>query len=182
MDRRMKKSREAILNAFIGLLSKKNYADITVGEIIDLADVGRATFYAHFETKEFLLKQLCAELFDHIFSVESGKQNSFNALCNLNADEPFLHLFKHIKNNDNNIFRLLSSSNNEIFLEYFRRGAREVVLTHLDEFKDKKPEKLPQDFWVNHIVASLIETLRWWLENGIKQSPETITEYFLLSI
>ena len=52
MDRRQKKTREAIINAFCDILSKKHYNQITVGEIIQRADVGRATFYAHFETKD----------------------------------------------------------------------------------------------------------------------------------
>ena len=52
MDRRVKKSRAAIHQAFISLLNQKSYESITVQEIIDLADVGRSTFYSHFETKE----------------------------------------------------------------------------------------------------------------------------------
>ena len=56
MDRRQRKTREAIFSAFTELLSQKDYTQITVGEIIALADVGRATFYAHFETKDYLLK------------------------------------------------------------------------------------------------------------------------------
>ena len=55
MDRRQKKTRDAIFKAFIDLLSKKHYNQVTVGEIIERADVGRATFYAHFETKDYLL-------------------------------------------------------------------------------------------------------------------------------
>ena len=85
MDRRQKRTRESIFNAFIFLLSKKHYVNITVGEIIQLANVGRATFYLHFETKDFLLKELCAELFDHIFNDEN---NIFN--CD-NHDNVFLH-------------------------------------------------------------------------------------------
>ena len=68
MDRRQRKTREAIFKAFISLLSKKHYSKITVGEIIEIADIGRATFYSHFETKDFLLKELCVELFNHIFN------------------------------------------------------------------------------------------------------------------
>ena len=59
MDRRQRKTREAIFAAFIALLSKKDFSQITVGEIIDKADVGRATFYSHFETKDFLLVKSC---------------------------------------------------------------------------------------------------------------------------
>ena len=73
MDRRQRKTREAIFRAFTGLLAKKNYHQITVQDILDAADVGRTTFYAHFETKEYLLRDLCAELFGHIIDTTMGQ-------------------------------------------------------------------------------------------------------------
>lgn len=177
MDRRQRKTREAIFNAFIGLLSKKNYNDIIVGEIIDQANVGRATFYAHFETKDFLLKDLCAELFDHLFSTkkEGGSFSVFN--CDA-QDSAFLHLFKHIKKNDNNIAKLLSSKNNELFLTYFKSGVKRLVEKEISCFAKAKPQMLPEEFWVNHVTATFIETLRFWLAEKMKQSPQVITDYF----
>ena len=183
MDRRQRKTREAIFNAFILLLSKKNYNNITVGEIIEVADIGRATFYSHFETKDFLLKDLCKELFDHVFYAEKeGATNQHNIFNCDNHDSVFLHLFKHIKKNDNNIYKLLSSKNNDLFLEYFKTEVRLLIVKHLEDFKNKKPQNIPEDFWVNHITATFIETLKWWIENKMKISPEEISQYFLLLV
>ncbi len=180
MDRRQRKTREAIFKAFILLLSKKHYNNITVGEIIEIADVGRATFYSHFETKDFLLKELCRELFDHIFNVEKHDFNANRTIfyCD-NSDDVFLHLFKHIKENDNNIWKLLSSKNNDLFLEYFKGEVRLLILRRISDFKDKKPQNIPQDFWENHITTTFVETLRWWINNKVKLPAEKINEYFL---
>ena len=67
MDRRQRKTRNAIFDAFTMLLKKKPYNQISVQEIIDEADVGRATFYAHFETKDYLLKDLSKKFFAQVF-------------------------------------------------------------------------------------------------------------------
>ena len=179
MDRRRRKTREAIFRAFTALLSRKDFAQITVGEIIESADVGRATFYAHFETKEFLLAEFCRELFCHLFDAENrencGHRHIFD--CS-SSDTVFLHLFQHLERTDNHILSLLSSRNNEIFLRYFRRNLEGLVESHLSLFDPKKREDVPEAFWKNHIVSTFADTVKWWIDNGMQESPGVITEYF----
>ncbi|MBO5952529.1 MAG: TetR/AcrR family transcriptional regulator [Oscillospiraceae bacterium] len=183
MDRRQKKTRSAIFRALITLLSKKDYDRITVGDIIQLADVGRATFYAHFETKESLLKALCEELFAHIFEAEAGSNSAHTHIFDCDApDSVFLHLFRHLQKNDNSILDLLSSRNNGLFLGYFRENLKKLAESQLHLFSHRKAEALPEAYWVDHIAATFVQTLRWWLENGRQESPEQIATYFFLAV
>jgi hypothetical protein len=45
-----------------------------------------------------------------------------------------------------------------------------------------KPQELPKDFWINHIASTFVETVKWWIENKLQQSPEVINQYFMLAI
>ncbi len=183
MDRRQKKTREAIFSAFISLLSKKHYGQITVGEIIEAADVGRATFYAHFETKDYLLKELCEELFCHIFdsTEEGGEHHKHIFECDA-PSSVILHLLRHLQNNDNSILTLLDCENNELFLKYFKNNLKILIEKQLYLFEDKRPPELPRNFWINHICATFVETVRWWIDNGRVESPELLAEYFMMAI
>ena len=183
MDRRQKKTREAIFHAFCELLSKKHYSQITVGEIIEGADVGRATFYAHFETKDFLLKELCEELFCHVFdATETGGEHHRHIFTCDAPSSVFLHLLQHLQRNDHNILNLLICENNELFLRYFKENLEDLIKNQLSTFADRKPAELPDSFWINHVSVTFVETVRWWIENGMKESSEKIFEYFMLAI
>lgn len=176
MDRRQRKTRQAIFTAFIELLSKKRMNQITVADIIEKADIGRATFYAHFETKDYLLKELCEELFCHIFDSISPENHSHNHIFECDApNSVFLHLFQHFQKNDNQILQLLSCQDNAIFLDNFKLELHKLV-----EQQKEIPQKknVPTDFWQNHITTTCLETIRWWVKNGLKESPETILTYF----
>lgn len=183
MDRRQRKTREAIFRAFIELLSEKHFAQITVCEIIGRADIGRATFYAHFETKDFLLKELCEDLFCHIFDAADSHNCDHRHIFSCDApDSVFLHLFRHLQKNDNNILKLLSCPNNELFLQYFRNSLCQLAASQLSLFEERRNPKLPEDFWISHIASTFVETVRWWIAAGMHESPETLTEYFFLTV
>ncbi len=179
MDRRQKKTREAIFKAFIELLSKKHYEKITVGEIIESANVGRATFYAHFETKDFLLKELCEELFCHVFDTAVGGREGHEHIFSCDAiGSVILHLFKHFEKNDNHILELLADDSNELFLRYFKENLSRLIQREAELFEVRKPKEIPSNFWLNHLSSTFVETVKWWVKNGRKESAEELSEYF----
>lgn len=179
MDRRQKKSRKAILDAFTRLLSKKSYISITVQEIIEEADVGRTTFYAHFATKDQLLKALCEELFGHIMENTKDSINGKGLYSNAKAPtSASCHLLHHIKE-DGRIIALLSHDSSEIFLRYFREALTDFIKTEFSDGKiRRRNQNIPEDFLINHIAGSFVEMVLWWIRSKPEQSPEELDRYF----
>src|SRR3954466_4722486 len=54
-DRRSRRTRQLLGDALVELMLEKHFESITVQDILDRADVGRSTFYAHYTDKESLL-------------------------------------------------------------------------------------------------------------------------------
>lgn len=183
MDRRQIKTRKAIFNAFVSLLSKKSFNSITIREIIDKANVGRATFYAHFETKEFLLEGLCKELFDHLFEAQEGSPKAHSHVfdCDKN-DNSFVHLLYHLKNDDNHLIKLLTCENNQPFFDYFKKNVAQMIKRNLSYFESKISQAVPSDFYLNHLSCTFVETVKWWLANDRNLSPEEVIGYFFAVI
>lgn len=179
MDRRQQKTRAAIFSAFSALLAEKSYNKITVQEIIDAANVGRTTFYAHFETKDDLLKALCEELFGHIIGSAMDRTHTHGLYSDGSAPASvFCHLLQHLKENDNNILGLLSCESSEIFLRYFKNSLNELVRTQFLEQHRTTNSHIPQDFLINHISGSFVEMVLWWIKSRMRQTPEELDGYF----
>src|SRR4029450_490800 len=53
-DRRVRRTRRILGEALVSLVLEKGYDQITVQDILDRADVGRSTFYAHYRDKDAL--------------------------------------------------------------------------------------------------------------------------------
>lgn len=177
MDRRQQKTRTAIYRAFTTLLDRQNFHSITVQDIIDEANIGRSTFYAHFETKEELMKSLCRELFDHIIGTAMDKQDTHSLYACTNASHSVVcHILQHLQENDNNILTLLSCESSPLFMSYFKSGMEELVRAQL--LGDTTCAPVPKEFLINHIAGSFVEMVQWWLDGGRKETPETLDGYF----
>ena len=175
MDRRQKKTRQAIFNAFTDLLEKKPFSAVTVSEIIAAADVGRSTFYTHFETKDDLLRALCAEIFEHVFSDAPVREQTHDFSSrprDLRAE--LTHILYHLRDSRRYVKGILACESGEIFMRAFRdylKGVPELELSNV-------PANVPKDYLLNHLVCDFAETVRWWMKNE-SYTPEEISGFFL---
>lgn len=181
MDRRQQKTRHAIFQAFNRLLSQKSYSRITVQDIIDTANVGRTTFYAHFETKDDLLRELCADIFDHVISSARDLSKAHTHMVGSeNPVDMITHILWHLKENSRNITGVLSCESSELFLRYFREHVSQLLSPWLQEIDTGLD--IPRDFLLDHISSSFINVIQYWIKDGLTQSPESMTRYFMAAI
>ena len=176
MDRRQQKTRNAVFQAFSRLLESKQYSSITVQEILDEADIGRSTFYAHFETKDALLKAMCTEIFEHIFSHELHTERSHDFSKSDNGlREKITHLLYHLRDNKGNVQGVLSGESGELFMRYFREYLTDMFRQYPDSFTNGVPE----DLALNHLVGSFADAVKWWMATGMKMPEEELADNYL---
>ena len=60
-DRRTKRTQAALMRALLDLSTAQPYTDISIRDITERANVGYATFFRHYHTKEALLLDVLSE-------------------------------------------------------------------------------------------------------------------------
>ena len=170
-DRRIQKTKAAIYESFSSLLMEKKYNAITIQEIIDRANIGRSTFYSHFETKDELLSNICDEVFEvmHI---------QLEEYANGEIRVPIAKFLSHIEENKKQLRGFFSDECSDLitrnFKEYWNVKFKEHILSH----KSEKDMKVPIDYLVNHVVGSILEMMKWWIHSGMKYTPEEMELYW----
>ena len=172
MDRRQKKTRDAISKALRIQMEQKQYSAITVQDIIDEANIGRSTFYAHFETKDDLLRSLCSEIFYHVFTdLLPQEEDTLN--CR-NLELKLGHILYHLKENQVNICGIIATDGDGLFMAYFKQYLARLFSRYTMLF----PQNVPKDFLIYHLAGSFAETVKWWVAQNMVPDPETVAHFY----
>ena len=175
MDRRQRKTRKAIFDAFEDLMASEHYSAVTVAQIIDRADIGRSTFYAHFETKDDLLSEMCREMFDHIFEGVNEYCVTHPNLVTESLAGKLAHLLYHLRDTHSGVCGKLIREGEPIFTRYFE-GQLDVL------FAKSAPAPaaadMPADLQRVLFVSSFSHTVSWWFANGAKATPEQVAAWY----
>ncbi len=159
IDRRVQRTRTALSDALVRLIRRKDYEAITVEDILAEADVGRATFYAHFTSKDDLLRRSLERL-RQLLVVAAGRATA--APFPLDPDwSPSRALFEHLFE-----FADIRTALDEGRGAAVLRNAIDTVLTGvLREIMPAGPAGgLPRELAILHLVSTIDTVFRWRLE------------------
>ena len=173
MDRRQKKTRDAIFQALRTLMERKPYSAITVQEIIDEANIGRSTFYAHFETKDALLRSLCSDIFHHVFTEHLPQEEDVLDVRNLELK--LRHILYHLKENQVNLRSILATDGDGQFMAYFKQYLAALLARYAALFT----QKVPGDFLIHHLTGSFAEAVKWWIAHNMEPDCESVARFYI---
>ncbi len=167
-DRRSQRTRHLLSAALVELIREKDYKTITVNDIIERADVGRSTFYAHYKDKDDLF---LGEL-DRVIEVLSHRIPSQDEMPFF----PSLGLFQHVSEEYELYKALVWTPGIDLLIKHMQKSLTQRVEHGLQN--SGKEYDIPLPILANFITGSFLTLLKWWLENKKKQTPEQINEMF----
>jgi AcrR family transcriptional regulator len=162
-DRRVQRTEQLLEAALLSLIKEKEFDAISVQEIIDRANVGRATFYAHYDNKEDLLETG----FDGLLATLRERQREAR-LHGSAVDERLFafsqHLLAHAEEH-REIFPAMVSKRGGVLIQHLLRQL--LVKVVRDDVKAMALRagtgQVPEEAIVQFIAGGLFGLLMWWL-------------------
>lgn len=176
-DRRVQRTRKLLLDALMDLILEKGYEAVTVQDIIDRANVGRSTFYAHFVDKQQLLlsgvEQLHAFLAQQQRAPLTGPGESGERALGFS-----LAMFQHARGH-HRIFRAIGKQSGAIVQQHIQRVLADLVRGELAALVPRSgPSPIPLDVVVQYTVSAFLALLMWWLDQKMPCSAEEMDQTF----
>lgn len=179
VDRRVQRTRQLLNQALMALIVEVGYDAITVQNIIDRANLGRSTFYAHYQDKDDLLLSGMEEVVhsliwgDEDSPVEDEGQRESRRILSA------LPVFRHAQEQYDLHKAIVGGRGIDVIIK--------TIQDHLSSHIQEQIERLvpqgqtptvPPVVMANYLAGSLMTLLKWWLDNDMPYPPERMDEMF----
>lgn len=110
LDRRIRKTKQALKKALIDLMKQKNIDSITITDIVNKADCNRGTFYFHYKNKGNLVTEIINEMISGLKKAFRSPYKNLNSVDLTILSPSTIVLFDYILENAN-FYKLVLNSN-----------------------------------------------------------------------
>ncbi len=161
-DRRIQRTQQLLRTSLLELIEEKGFEALSVQEIVDRANVGRTTFYAHFSNKEELL--LCG--FDELRVLLKQRQHEARTRQDARLFAFSRELFEHVGEH-RDVFRAMVGKRSGAAAQRRLQGllielVREDVRLALPALRAAPAQREPV---VRFVAGAFFGLLSWWLDD-----------------
>jgi AcrR family transcriptional regulator len=176
-DRRVQRTQQLLQTALISLIQEKGYEALSVQDIIDRANVGRATFYAHFDNKEDLL----VSRLEGLRASLQARQRHALAQATRAEDRMFAYsrdMFMHV-NEHRTVFRsMVGKRSGAVIQHLFHRMLVDLVREDVKDLVQQKAWGATHDGVVQLIAGGLFGLVLWWVDGPMKVPMQEVDALF----
>lgn len=172
-DRRLLRTRQSLRNALLALLPEKTWDELTVQDICDRANVGRSTFYMHFQNKEELLSAGLNDLREGLQQWAARKQND-----TVGAFHFLDGLIEHMLEQRRVFCAVIGRRSGYIVQARFRELVLQLVSEDLERIA---PAGWKRDATVHYFAGAIFELLSWAVDENTCTAKEIEQSFQRLS-
>lgn len=172
-DPRVARTRQALGTALVELMLQHGFEEISVQQVLDRAQVGRATFYAHFRNKHDLLLSDAERFFEML------ERNFLASAAGSRRVAPVAELFAHVADYHHFQRALAQSEMSDAVHELLIGHLARIIQRRMTEVcTERRPGGLPPAAAARVFAAALVEMMRWWLERGAQPDAVEMDRQF----
>ena len=178
VDRRIQRTQQLLHAALMSLVQEKGFEAVTVQEIIDRANVGRATFYAHFDSKDDLLASGIERLRVTL------KERQHKALGAGMPDDARLFAFSHelfVHANDHRaVFRaMVGKRSGAVVQQLLHKMLVDLVRDEVKQLVSARGDDgTPVEAIAQFIGGGLLGLLIWWGNGKMRMAIDEVDSTF----
>jgi AcrR family transcriptional regulator len=187
-DRRVRRTRRALREAMLDLMQEKGYEQVTIEELTNRADIGRTTFYLHYNAKQDLLLEQFGEMVDQLVAQLSqiplsswGQEGDLRSVDD-HPSRPITMIFYHAAENED-LYRIVLQGEGvdqaAQRLQTIMTNAVNAYMHHkLGDESERMNLQIPLDVFANYFAGALLGVLKWWLEASMPYTPQEMEGIF----
>jgi AcrR family transcriptional regulator len=161
-DRRVRRTRAALATALLTLAAERPFGDLTIRDLTDRADVGYATFFRHYPSKEALLLDVLGGIVDELADrlqpiADAGR------LADAGRE-----LFEFVAANAERMKVLLAARHGRAVEDDLRVAVAARVLASPGF---RPPAGVPPELAAHHLAVASLALVAWWLDHGLPEDP-----------
>ena len=175
IDRRIIRTKEAILGAFITLIKEKGFESISVMDITATANINRGTFYLHYRDKYDLLEQIEAGILqDFTEMLSQARDMKFTGIQDIDEPLPLIVMMLEYIDSHAALMHAVLGLKGDIAIQTQIKKTIEQNLFVMGPFaKMMKQDNLivPSDYFISYVASAHLGVIQEWLQRGRSETP-----------
>lgn len=164
-NRKVQYTKRVIKDSFLELLKTKNFNQITVKEITELADVNRTTFYAHYDNCEALTREIEAEMAQQVINAMDKLYQKVGY-----ETEVISALFDAMEQRKEMCMWMLSDRVTGCGSQMIQDYARKICVPRWKQAKGLTDEQA--EWFLSYIYGGAIGFMKQWYQQGFSGDAE----------